>query len=287
MIDLRLGHPSDFPFVDKPQPRNVKDGFETLLELGAITGKGRDFTLTPLGRRMAPMPLDPRISRMLLKAAEEGCLREVAVIASALSIRDPRERPPDQTAAADAKHAFFKHPDSDFLSLLNIWDAYRRVHEEIGLPEQAQEILRRELPLLPEDAGVGLRPRPDPVHPRGTEDPAGPPREARDVRGAIRGDPPVRPERLPLQHRRPQGKEHLHGGQGPGGHDLSGLDPLREGAALDRRRRDGPDIAPLSPGRRRGSIRIGSKSWAEACAAIPIPIRTGTRNGARSRPRKK
>lgn len=132
MIDLRLGYPSDFPFVDMPHPRAVKDGFDTLFELGAITGKGRDFTLTPLGRRMAPMPLDPRISRMLLKAAEEGCLREVAVIASALSIRDPRERPPDQTAAADARHAHFKHPDSDFLSLFNVWEAYRLIHKETG-----------------------------------------------------------------------------------------------------------------------------------------------------------
>ncbi len=130
MIDLRLGHPSEFPFVDMPQPRMIKDGYDTLLELGAISGKGRDFSLTPLGRRMAPMPLDPRISRMLLMAAEEGCLREVAVIASALSIRDPRERPPDQASAADAKHAIFKHPDSDFLSLLNVWDACRRIEKE-------------------------------------------------------------------------------------------------------------------------------------------------------------
>jgi ATP-dependent helicase HrpA len=132
MIDLKLGYPSDFPFVDMPHPRAVKDGFDTLLELGAISGKGRDFVLTPLGRRMAPMPLDPRISRMLLKSAEEGCLREVAIIASALSIRDPRERPPDQTAAADARHALFKHPDSDFLSFLGVWEAYRSANKESG-----------------------------------------------------------------------------------------------------------------------------------------------------------
>jgi ATP-dependent helicase HrpA len=132
MIDLKLGHPSDFPFVDMPHPRAIKDGYDTLLELGAITGKGRDFLLTPLGRRMAPMPLDPRIARMLLMSAEEGCLREVAVIASALSIRDPRERPPDQTSAADARHALLRHPDSDFLSLLNVWEACRRIERESG-----------------------------------------------------------------------------------------------------------------------------------------------------------
>jgi ATP-dependent helicase HrpA len=132
MIDLKLGHPADFPFVDKPLPKNIKDGFETLVELGAVAGKGRDFALTPLGRRMARMPLDPKISRMLLEAEKESCLREVAVIASALSIRDPKERPPDQAGAADAKHAPFRHPDSDFLTLLNIWDACRKADGESG-----------------------------------------------------------------------------------------------------------------------------------------------------------
>ena len=122
MIDLDLGHPAEFPFVDKPLPKNIKDGFETLLELGAIEGKGRDFELTALGRRMAGMPLDPKISRMLLEGGKEGCLPEVAVIAAVLSLRDPRERPPDAAARADQAHAAFKHPDSDFLTLLNIWN---------------------------------------------------------------------------------------------------------------------------------------------------------------------
>jgi ATP-dependent helicase HrpA len=124
MVDLGLGHPSDFPFVDPPHPRNVKDGYETLLELGAVTGRGRDYALTPRGRRMARMPLDPRISRMLLEAEREGCLPEVSVIAAALSIRDPRERPPDKAALADASQAVFRHPESDFLTLLKIWDSY-------------------------------------------------------------------------------------------------------------------------------------------------------------------
>ena len=124
MIDLGLGHPADFPFVDGPHPRNIKDGFETLLELGAITGGGRDHSLTPLGRRMALMPLDPRLSRMLLESQKEGCVREVAVIAAALSIRDPRERPPDKAALADASQAVFRHPDSDFITLLNVWESW-------------------------------------------------------------------------------------------------------------------------------------------------------------------
>ncbi len=124
MIFLRLGLPSDFPFVDKPQPKNIKDGYETLSELGATTGKPPDTELTPLGRQMAQMPLDPRISRMLLEAAKEGCVHEVAVIASVLGIRDPRERPPEKAAQADEKHGLFKNSDSDFLTLLNIWDRY-------------------------------------------------------------------------------------------------------------------------------------------------------------------
>jgi ATP-dependent helicase HrpA len=126
MIDLRLGNPLEFPFVDRPQSRAVKDGYEELGELGAIEGTGRDARLTDLGRRMARMPLDPRISRMLLEASEEGCLREVAVIAAVLSIRDPRERPPDQADAADTAQLVFRHPDSDFLTMLNAWD---RFHE--------------------------------------------------------------------------------------------------------------------------------------------------------------
>jgi ATP-dependent helicase HrpA len=122
MIDLDLGHPLKFPFVDRPLAKNVDDGYATLVELGAIRGKDGDFALTERGRLMARMPLDPRISRMLLEARTEGCLLEVAVLASALSIRDPRERPPEKAAQADAAHAPFRDPDSDFLTLLNIWN---------------------------------------------------------------------------------------------------------------------------------------------------------------------
>lgn len=124
MIDLNLGHPLKFPFVDRPNPKNVEDGYETLVELGAIRRKGEEPVLTGKGRLMARLPFDPRISRMLIEAQKENCLREVAVIAAALSIRDPRERPPDKTAQADAMHAAFRDPDSDFLSLVNIWNRY-------------------------------------------------------------------------------------------------------------------------------------------------------------------
>jgi ATP-dependent helicase HrpA len=132
MIDLRLGHPAEFPFVDPPKSTNIKDGYDTLVELGAIQRtKGKGYALTEKGRIMARMPLDPKISRMLLEAREEGCMREVAVIAAALSIRDPRERPPEQTEQADSIHAPFRHPDSDFLTLLNIWDRYHGKLEKL------------------------------------------------------------------------------------------------------------------------------------------------------------
>lgn len=124
MIDLRLGHPANFPFVDRPKSKHIQDGYDSLIELGAIQRKNKDYSLTEKGRAMARMPLDPKISRMLLAAVEEECLREVAVIAAALSIRDPRERPPDKAGQADTAHMPFRHPDSDFLTLLNIWDRY-------------------------------------------------------------------------------------------------------------------------------------------------------------------
>ncbi|MBN1103460.1 MAG: ATP-dependent RNA helicase HrpA, partial [Deltaproteobacteria bacterium] len=126
MLYLELGHPDSFPFLDRPADRSIKDGFDLLVELGAITKSGKDYALTELGRTMARMPLDPRISRMMIEAAREGCLEEVAVIAAALSIQDPRERPVEKAAQADQAHASFRDPDSDFLTLLNIWNRYHR-----------------------------------------------------------------------------------------------------------------------------------------------------------------
>jgi ATP-dependent helicase HrpA len=136
MIDLGLGHPSRFPFVDRPQAKNIADGYETLLELGAIREKGAEYVLSGKGQVMARMPFDPRISRMLVEAQMESCLPEVAVIAAALSIRDPRERPPEKAAQADAVHAPFRHPDSDFLTLLNIWTSYHGDFERLGTQRQ-------------------------------------------------------------------------------------------------------------------------------------------------------
>ncbi|OGD28180.1 MAG: ATP-dependent RNA helicase HrpA [Candidatus Aminicenantes bacterium RBG_19FT_COMBO_65_30] len=139
MTDLGLGDPLQFPFIDRPASKAVHDGYDTLVELGAIRKSGTQYPfpnsrweLTEKGEAMARMQLDPRLSRMLIEARAEGCLPEVAVLAAALSIRDPRERPPDKSAQADAVHAAFRHPDSDFLVLLNIWNRYHSDFEKLA-----------------------------------------------------------------------------------------------------------------------------------------------------------
>ena len=117
-----LGHIERFPFLDPPDPRRVRDGYRQLAALGALD---RDHRLTPLGRRLARLPIDPRLGRMLLAAAEGGGLREVLVIVAALAVQDPRERPHEQRAAADAAHAEFADPRSDVLGYLLLWEAWR------------------------------------------------------------------------------------------------------------------------------------------------------------------
>lgn len=118
MAALRLGDIADFPFLDPPERRSVNDGIAVLQELGAFDDAG---AITDLGRRLAQLPVDPRLGRMILAADAEGCLAEVLVIAAALSIPDPRERPADHEEAARAKHARFADETSDFMSYLNLW----------------------------------------------------------------------------------------------------------------------------------------------------------------------
>ena len=139
MTDLGLGDPLQFPFIDRPASKAVHDGYDTLVELGAVRRSGLQrqpadsrWELTETGRAMARMQVDPRLSRMLIEARAENCVPEVSVLAAALSIRDPRERPPDKAQQADAVHAAFKHPDSDFLVLLNIWNRYHGDFEKLG-----------------------------------------------------------------------------------------------------------------------------------------------------------
>ncbi len=118
MKALRLGEIQDFPFLEPPDYRAIKDGYQTLHELGAIDELNQ---ITPLGADLARLPIDPRVGRMILAAREENVLEEVLIIAAALSVQDPRERPMEQTQAADAAHAQFRDQESDFLTYLKLW----------------------------------------------------------------------------------------------------------------------------------------------------------------------
>jgi ATP-dependent helicase HrpA len=121
MAALDLGDVATFPFVEPPDRRSVRDGVTLLRELGAFAEADDANRLTPLGQRLAQLPVDPRLGRMVLEAERNGCLREVLIIAAALSIQDVRERPLEQQQAADTAHGRFRDPDSDFLTLLNLW----------------------------------------------------------------------------------------------------------------------------------------------------------------------
>jgi len=142
MLSLKMGDISSFPFLDRPLPKSVTDGFKVLLELNATERRENEYSLTERGRLMARLPLDPRISRMLIEGVSEGCVREIAIIASALSIQDPRERPMEKAAEADRLHAPFNHPDSDFMSLLAIWDHYHRVLKGLRTQNQMRKFCR-------------------------------------------------------------------------------------------------------------------------------------------------
>ncbi len=121
MLHLRLGRIEDFPFIEPPDGRAISDGFNLLQELGAVSKEGQ---ITAIGRQLARLPTDPRIGRMLIAAAEFNSLEEVLVIASALSVQDPRERPIERQQAADQAHAQWKDEASDFVAFLNLWRGF-------------------------------------------------------------------------------------------------------------------------------------------------------------------
>src|SRR5215813_2468234 len=129
---LGLGKVADFPFVDPPDSRNVTDGIRVLEELGAVEPGGEQTRLTALGRKLARLPADPRLGRMILEAVHHGCVPEVLIITAALSIQDPRERPADAREAADAMHARFAVPGSDFLAFLQLWEYLHERQRELS-----------------------------------------------------------------------------------------------------------------------------------------------------------
>ncbi|MEU9400104.1 ATP-dependent RNA helicase HrpA [Streptomyces sp. NPDC048242] len=134
MTAAGLGEIEKFPFIDPPDHRNIRDGVQLLQELGALDPAQKDprKRLTDMGRKLAQLPVDPRLARMVLEAAKNGCVREVMVIAAALSIQDPRERPADKQTQADQQHARFKDETSDFLAYLNMWRYIREQQKERG-----------------------------------------------------------------------------------------------------------------------------------------------------------
>ena len=136
MLQLRMGDIRQFPFVDPPDSRLINGGFKLLEELHAVTPQQR---LTASGRQLAQLAVDPRLARMLLAAAELGCLREVMIVASALSSQDPRERPADKQQAADQMHRRFWDEQSDFLTLVKLWDYFEEQRQALS-----QNQLRRQ-----------------------------------------------------------------------------------------------------------------------------------------------
>ncbi|HET9187422.1 MAG TPA: ATP-dependent RNA helicase HrpA [Acidothermaceae bacterium] len=132
MAALGLGDVAAFPFVEPPDRRNIKDGLALLEELGAVEQAGGAPKLTAVGRKLAALPVDPRIARMIVHADSLGCVRETIVIAAALSIVDPRERPLDAQQAADEQHARFADAESDFLGYLTLWEYLREKQAELS-----------------------------------------------------------------------------------------------------------------------------------------------------------
>jgi ATP-dependent helicase HrpA len=175
MTALNLGEIEDFPFLEPPEDKMIRDGKNVLHEVNALDKAGK---LTEIGKQLAKFPTDPKLARMLIAAAHEHCLTEVAIIVSALSVQDPREKPADKMQQADAKQAAFRHPESDFLTLLNIWNtfeeqkkhlsnsklrkycadnflSYIRMREWFDIHAQIMQVIKGDLKMHPntEDAG--------------------------------------------------------------------------------------------------------------------------------------
>ncbi|MCP3127016.1 ATP-dependent RNA helicase HrpA [Shewanella sp. KJ2020] len=132
MLAIGLGDIAAFPFIEPPDPRHIRDGFLLLEELQAVANKHGKLVLTPLGRNLAQIPVDPRLARMVVESQQLGCLNEVLIIAAGLSIQDPRERPMDKKQASDEAHRRFADPHSDFVSWVNLWQHLKDQQKELS-----------------------------------------------------------------------------------------------------------------------------------------------------------
>ncbi len=144
LASLNLGDVYKFPYVEAPDAGMIRDGYKLLFELGAVNRvSGENIKITPVGRQLASLPIDPRLGRMLLAAKDLGVMEEILVIVSALSVQDVRERPLDKQQASDQKHSRFKDDKSDFISLLKIWDYYHDKNGELS-QGQLRKLCKRE-----------------------------------------------------------------------------------------------------------------------------------------------
>ncbi|HEU4808740.1 MAG TPA: helicase-related protein, partial [Homoserinimonas sp.] len=132
MISLGLGDIANFPFLQPPDSRGIKDGLDLLRELSAIAGPASEPAITKVGKQLAQLPLDPRLARMVVESNKYGTTREVMAIVAGLSIQDPRERPLEKRPQADTAHARFTDPTSDFLTLLNLWNYVKGKEKELS-----------------------------------------------------------------------------------------------------------------------------------------------------------
>lgn len=140
MLQLRMGKIEHFPFVDKPDRRLINDGYKLLEELQAVSKQGH---ITKLGRQFHKLAVDPKFARMLIEAGRLGCLNEVLIIVSALTIQDPRERPADKQQASDEKHRRFWHEQSDFLAFVNLWNYAEAQRQELS-QNQFRKLCKKE-----------------------------------------------------------------------------------------------------------------------------------------------
>lgn len=129
MENMRLGHVEDFPFIEPPDSRLIRDGYKLLFELSAINS---EHQLTATGKKLSRLPIDPKLARILIEAEKESSLNEILVICSALAIQDPRERPMDKQQAADQSHSQFQDNRSDFISYLNLWNKFQQQKQKLS-----------------------------------------------------------------------------------------------------------------------------------------------------------
>ncbi len=282
MAALGLSAVDAFPFLEAPSPRAIADGYQLLQELSAVDAQR---ALTPLGRELARLPVDPRVGRMVLAAREAGCLAEVLVIASALSVPDPRDRPLAKQQAADQAHLIFRDERSDFLSLLALWEFFGARSAEKLSHRRLVDAVPRAFRVVPAAARMARRARAARGRDRGAGLEVEPSAAGDDRRGALSDDPPSAARRAPRQHRLPRTPTATSDYLGARGTPLPSASRAR---ARQERRRNGCSRPSWSRPRastraaRRRSSRMDRGGRRRPGRRATISSRAGTRIAARS-----